>query len=255
MSEIQPESLPEQTVSTSSFDKVSEKNLVNKVFFIFLGVILLLAIAGGSYYLGTKQQGTQNQTKEKISMTSLPTQQENQTNSVTIKTPSVFPSPTADPTASWQLYTNAKYNFSIRHPFGLSPNEQSTYYFYVEFKDPSASGTLPPYLVSVIPDTFVAKDVAAYNYMSSDWINNISSLQIGETKTMDSAATFTRLKDMAIAGQDAVSIRVQATGFNQVRTYVKKNGYIYMISNYYQPGSDVPLYDYLLFASSFKFLQ
>lgn len=229
----QQDILPEQTIVESK-----KPSMLPKIILVVLGIVFLVGVALGAYYLGAKQAA------QKVSDRG--TSAENTTSQV-IQKPTVTP----DPTANWAVYTNAKYSYSIKYPQGLTPNEQNTYYHYVEFKNTAAAGQLPPYLVSVIPDTFVVKDIAAYNYMSSDWIGNISNMAIGDTKQMDSAATYTRLMDMNIDGVDSVSIKVQATGFNQVRTYVKKNGYIYMIANYYQNPDSIA--DYSLFASSFKF--
>ncbi len=217
----------------------------SKMPYILLVIVLVLVFSGVSYYLGTKTAGLLPMGYQR------PTEQ----TKMAYPTQQVLPSatPTPDPTASWQVFTNAKFGYTIKYPTGLVPNEQNTYYHYVEFKAQNATGQLPTYVVSAIPATFTAANPAAYNYMSADWISSISAVPVGQTKTMDQAAMFTRLPDMTVDGQSAVAIEVVATGYKQQRVYIKANGNIYMISNYFQTPAE--LTDFQLFLSTFKLTQ
>ena len=202
-----------------------------------LAFLILVGVGAGSYYLGMRQA---------TPVYNAPVKQ------VTTAKVTVTPSPTPDPTATWQQFTNATYFYSLKYPQGLVAKETNTYYHYVDFTATGAA--LPKFLVSAIPDNFVAQDPAAYNYMSSDWINNINNLTVGETKTMDAAgATYTRLPDTTVDGQMATAIQVHATGSTQERVYVKDKAFIYMLATYYQTPAD--LSDFQLFLSAFRFTQ
>lgn len=229
-------SLQQQSVQQPTNQPVNSKSdPFNKVLLIMLAVLILLAVAAGSYYLGSKQEPS-----EKMMTTSSPT-----------LAPIISPTPTPDPTVDWQVYTNTKYTISLKYPPNLTVNEVNSPFYYVEFK--GGDSTLPRFVVSAIGSTFVATDVVGYDYMSSDWINNIVNVPVGQSKTMDSTATFTRLPDIQLAGQMAWVIQVTATGYKQHRVYIKNNGSIYMLSNFYQNDSD--LNDFNLFLSTFKFTQ
>lgn len=201
-------------------------------FLIFLGVVVLACIGSGTYYLGM-QKNIMMHKQQSIAETT--------------------PTPTPDPTANWQTYTNTTYGYAVKYPASVETNEQNTNYHYVEFKTVQGTGMLPPFLISVIPDTFVAKDMAAYNYMSSDWINTFYSMKVGESKTTSSGAVFTKSASTTVDKQAAIVVDVVATGFKQKRVYVKNNGFIYMIANYYQSPDELP--NFQPFLSTFTFVK
>lgn len=204
-----------------------------RIFMGILGLIVIIVIAAGSYYLGTQRSSSNVSVSKKT----------------VAVTPTTVPSPTPDITVNWSTYTNAKYMYSIKYPSTVTPKENTTYYYYVTFE--GQKGALPPYVVSVIPDTFVVKDLAAYNLMSSDYIDELYALKPGETKTTTTGTVLTKLPDTTVDGQPAIFIGVNATGFKQHRVYVKKNNNIYMISDYYQGPED--LKGFTTFLSTFKF--
>ncbi len=74
--------------------------------FIILGIILVIGIAGGAYYLG-KTQITKPQPPNPVVLAQTPQ-----------PTPasSVVPSSTSDETANWKTYTNTKYGYIIKYP-------------------------------------------------------------------------------------------------------------------------------------------
>lgn len=88
---------------------------------LFLGIVLLIGIAGGAYYLGTKSSLT------------LPSQQKACTLEAKIcpdgssvgrsgpncefsSCPAVSPTPVVGETANWKTYTNKEYKFSFKYP-------------------------------------------------------------------------------------------------------------------------------------------
>lgn len=232
----------EATPSTESTPMPKNGHSMGKVLFLFIAVILLILVGGSSYYLGT-QQGKSQQLQEVLQKTKENLAKEAQITKIPLVTP------TEDPTASWSAYVSTKYMYSVKYPTNLTPNEQNTYYHYVEF-NPAGSHVLPTFLTAVIADTFVAKDIPAYNYMSSDFINNLSAMKTGDTKT-DNGTVFTKLASVMVDGQDATVVELTTTGPKQRRVYVKKNGYLYMLSNSFQTAGE--LSNFTLFLSSFKF--
>ena len=226
----QPIAPPVQPVSQPA---VPNSRSSDKLLWIILGIILLVIAGGVGYYLGSRNStGPSYQTGNQMVVTKVPTA-----------------TPTPDPTANWTMYSSAKYGYSVKYPTNLVAKEDNTYYHYVAFTATGAA--LPKFLISVIPETFVVKDVAAYNYMSSDWIDLFYTMKVGGTNTTSSGAVFTELPSVTVDGQSAIAVQVVATGYKQQRVYVKKGGYIYMISNSYQ--SDTELADFQLFLSTFTF--
>lgn len=140
-----------------------------------------------------------------------------------------------DKIASWKTYSNQKYGYSARYPFNLQTNESETSYDqYVGFtlgKDSSGNAYLPNYTITVAKDDFQAKNPASVNFLSADWVNNFYTMNVGYTKSSQSV-TFKKLSNMEVAGQSAVVVDVTATGANQKRVFLKKNGYVYMISDF-----------------------
>ena len=223
---------PSQPVSQPAMPHSSSSD---KLLWILLGIVLLVVVGGIGYYLGARNSAAPiYQTNSQMVVAKMPTA-----------------TPTPDPTANWNTYSNIKYGYSVKYPTDLVAKEDNTYYHFVAFTATGAA--LPKFLISVIPETFVAKDVAAYNYMSSDWINLFYAMKVGGTNTAASGAVFTLLPSTTVNGQNALAVQVVATGYKQHRVYVKKGGYIYMISNSYT--SDTELTDFQLFLSTFTFAQ
>lgn len=164
------------------------------------------------------------------------------------------PTPTPDPTADWNIYTNQKYGYSVKYPDNLATNEDNTYYNIVNFTAKgSPSGTFPSFYFSVIADTFTSANAAAYNYLTADWINNFYSMNPGDTKQSNGTTIFTKLTDITVAGQNAIVIEADTKGdaAKQRRVYLKKNGYVYMLANFYQNSSELD--NFQTFLSTFKF--
>ncbi len=229
------QSIAQQPVIVAQQPTAPEKksgNTFNKILLALVVVILIAGVGCGGYYLGTKQSNSSMQQSAKPIVTLVPTA-----------------TPTPDPTASWSTYTNDKYGYSVKYPSALTTHEDNTYYHYVDFKTPSNEPVLPTFLTAVISDTFNAKDIAVYNYMSSDFINLFSTMQNGQSTT-SGGATFTKLPDTIVNGQSALTIEVATGTYKQHRVYVKSNGNIYMISNSYTTPEE--LNNFALFLSTFK---
>lgn len=103
---------PVEQVQAQSQSQLS----LSKVLLILFGVLVVLGLMGGSYYLGTKQQGS-------VSMVSY-------TKQVTA-TPTNTPAPTADPTVNWKAFTDI--SFSIKYPNNWTASGDAG---SIEFYDP-----------------------------------------------------------------------------------------------------------------------
>lgn len=101
-----PSQPPVQPLPVQSVSEVPSKNWLKSFLLILLGVVVLLAVAGGSYYLGTQKISTSTvATKAKVSPTSPPT-------------------PTPDTTANWQTYTAPTIAISVKYPQGWTVTER-----------------------------------------------------------------------------------------------------------------------------------
>lgn len=78
---------------------------------ILAGILVIAAIAGGAYYLQSKE-GSLHFGTQKGGITPSPT-------------PAASPTSTgADETANWKTYTNTKYSFSLKYPQNFSEESQ-----------------------------------------------------------------------------------------------------------------------------------
>ncbi len=218
-----------------------------------LGVILLIIIGGGAYFLGRNIQSNLEMQKATPVLNNAQTPSAQQAPpSIITNSLKIAPSPTStpNPTVSWKTYSNQKYGYSVKYPSNLQTNESETSYNqYVELtlgRDSSGNAYLPNYTVTVAKDDFQAKDPASVNFMSADWTNSFYNMNVGDTKTADTA-TFKKLPSEKVDGQNAVVIQVVAAGSNQKRYLLKKNGYVYMISDFSNSA------DFQNFLSTFKF--
>lgn len=217
---------------------------------ITLTIAVTLSLVGTAYYLGKNSQN--NLQPQNLVQGANPTQSpspETKTESLSANS-KILPTLTPDPTASWKIYSNQKYGYSFKYPSTLLINDfETSYNQYAEVtqgRDPSGNAYVANYTVTVAKEDFQAKDAASVNFMSSDWTNTFYSMSVGDTKTA-ATVTFKKLPSQKVASQDAVVIEVVAVGSNQKRYLLKKNGYVYMISDF--NGSE----DFKNFLSAFKF--
>lgn len=217
---------------------------------ILIGVIAMLALYA-AYDFGRKSTGnlTQNSSNQ---ATNLSTNTSDSSPSAKLEN---YSSPTPEPTKDWKTYSNKKYAFSVKYPLYLRTEESSSYYFTVNFKTPvnSASEPLPTFYISIISDDFTAKDPAAYNFLTSDWIDTFFSMETGDTKSLTDELIIKKLPNQIVSGQDGLVMEVTSSNDNvrQRRIYLKKNGYVYMIATFYQQPEELD--NFQNFLSNFKF--
>lgn len=209
--------------------------------FYFQIALVILLVAIGAYYVGKSNQNTLESEKSMQRSTSGNPEISQSIEQI---------SPTIDPLASWKTYINTPYGYLVQYPTTVTLYEDNTYYHYLEFKRVGApQGEFPVFYAAAIKDTFVAKSPASVNYMSSDVIASLFNLKVGETKTVDTS-TMTRTTDRKIGGENALALKVKATGIDQNRFYVKHGGNIYMFVSDYAPTED-----FQNFLSSVKFTK
>src|SRR5260221_2136729 len=106
---------------------------------IILGLVFILGIAGGVYYLGTQKQ-TQPQMQSNPATTALPTLKRGQSQDLASTS-------AIDSTANWKAYTNTQYGFSVKYPSGWNtwsyPDSVNSPYSYGSSKE----------VVEISPDT------------------------------------------------------------------------------------------------------
>ena len=99
--------------SLRSFQDLKQKG--QGLILIIVGLVIVAAIAGGSYYFG---RSSTPKLQNPVVTSPASTQRGEQTPQPTI-IPVASPSATPDETANWKTYTNTKIKFSIRYPSEL----------------------------------------------------------------------------------------------------------------------------------------
>jgi len=243
--------LPNTTIQ--SVPPITPNKRLNFLPVIIVGIVMLLLGLGGGYLLFANK----SQIKQVTTQTSPPeTQQANPTSSVFPTTTVASPTPTPDPTANWKLFTSQKYGYGIKYPSSLVATEFFTPFYLVTFKRINAvPGELSVFDLLASPDTFVAKDPAAYDWLSADMVNSFIAMVPNTTKQV-ATSIFTKLPDTVVAGEPAAVITVKSTLENithQKRVFIKNNGNMYMFVNYTDDPSQQS--DFNNFLSTFKFTQ
>ena len=95
---------------------------------ILIGILVLVGVASGAYYLGRVSKSAQvvSQPQPTPQPTSVPQTSPN------------------DETANWKTYTNTKHNFSINHPINFVESAQNTDYGFIGEKIYFNVGTVNP---------------------------------------------------------------------------------------------------------------
>lgn len=134
--------------------------------YILLGALVLVLVAGGAYYIGTRNVQPQQ----------------------AINIPAVSqPTPTVAPTANWQTYTNAKYMYSFKYPQTWrisSPNDAGAVFITSRPTTKKAGGDFTPGVagigVSITSNTkaTVIQNTLGVEKKSETTINGISATEI-----------------------------------------------------------------------------
>lgn len=123
-----PPVTPQPSVQHELHNEVPNSNSLSRIVLIVLGLILLIGIARGSYYLGTKKN-----------VAVVPTQTVKISPTIFQITPTNSPlSPTIEPTTNWQPYTKGEFiqsaGFSIDYPTGWRVNIKKETNVYADYQ-------------------------------------------------------------------------------------------------------------------------
>ncbi len=129
------QSLPQQSIAQAPDFSDLKKNSKRKILFILTGIVILLGVLGGSYYLVKKhtqliQKNATSQIVQKDSYT-LATYKTSGVSTVKYLTPTATPTP--DLTATWKTFTNSTYKFIVKYPTSVYSYEENSPYYFVAF--------------------------------------------------------------------------------------------------------------------------
>lgn len=125
---LQQPNIQESVVQSEFHNESPASNSFKKMLFIMFGIIVVLGIAGGSYYLGTKKN-----------VAVIPTQSVKISPTIFQIAPTNSPlSPIVKPTTNWQLYTKGEFiesaGFSIDYPTGWRVNIKKETNLYADYQ-------------------------------------------------------------------------------------------------------------------------
>lgn len=222
--------------------KPVQKRGFPKLLLLGIVVIILILVLGGTGYfiLGQKSNA--------------PTPTPEETSTQTQETSTPIPTTAENPTADWKTFTGKNYGYTLKYPNTLTANEFETPFYYVTFKRTGApTAELAVFDLLAAPDTFIAKDPAAYDYLSADIVNDLMAMQLNSTKTINTSI-FVKLPDITVAGQTATVVTISSTvdsTTHQKRVIFKNNSNIYMLINYTDDPNQQD--DFNNFLSAFTF--
>lgn len=166
-------------------------------------------------------------------------------------TVAVSPTPTPDPTADWETYTDEKLGYSIRYPSGFEVSPEGDNSITVEKKS-SLPGRGPDNFVyiSVLPVKDITKG-GAYNFGTYRF-DLLDKLEVGESTvpvgTDDPKAiegnNYTRIEDLTILGKMSKLFENSRPyefpeGTVEHRTYILNGNNMYLVGAYFSESGDV----------------
>lgn len=112
--------IPDIQIPVLPFTPAPNKKIFKILFFIFLGLFLIIASIYLYLWVKSDQQPQNSQTETQNQIT------ENITPTIT-QTPTSIPITVTDETKDWQTYTNSTFNYSIKYPNNWSVAQGHTY--------------------------------------------------------------------------------------------------------------------------------
>lgn len=225
----QPTNLPQQVSAEMPIPKKSSP--FGKIILIVVGVIVLLGVGGGAYYLGTLQNKN------------IPVDDMNLKDASQVV--GQIPTPTPDPTVNWKTYSDTYISF--KYPYTWSQKGDAG---IMEFEN---SSTMQPEMGNgggtiMVPQIYM--DVAILNITSSakDYVDGLftSPAYTSEYKSTRKSITF--------AGRPAEAYKVSGEGSRGYDIAVSDGkGHLYIINiPFSYPTTDET---FSKIFSSFKFTQ
>jgi hypothetical protein len=227
-----------KTESDSSIISPLPPKITNKLL-IFLVILIITALIGG-IYLYIQNQPQKSQTKE-----SSLTQEK--------------PSPTPDPTLEWKIYTNTKYNFSLKYPdifFTTNAPEDTTVIFYLSNEEGISKYELyqKPQITVQIHEKTTLVDIA--NTLEEAKKTQEEILEKSNITPTEDGLIELDLKEKTQNGQKAYYFEKFEENYMGITTYLEKNGSTYSVGllsiNEYNDYYKV-VYDQIL--STFMFID
>jgi len=176
--ETKPEEIVEEQPKASFLDKLKPHKL--KILIGILGVLILVGAVFGIYKYAQRQiplEPTEEPTLE-------------------------VATPTPDPTADWETYTNTKYGFSIRYPKNYTSQEYG----------PSGPSSIQVQLKSteagIDINIFWLGESPAYNMSLTEWYNDFLTAEMPYTSYgSQSGLEYTERKEIEIGGVKGIQLR------------------------------------------------
>lgn len=209
---------------------------------------LLIALAGGAYYLGRS------------------TSPKPQATPVVSQTPQPTPSPSSSPdeTANWKTYTNSKYGYSVKYPPNLETSETPFSALFNTIQTSPGAPGFPIYWVSIIPKDFNDQP-EVYNRFAKNILPSLFTMKVSDTIQTAGALNppysdywiYKRLPDTVVDGNVGLvfennKVWEGGSDLKDRRLLIKKGDLIYMIGTYYTSNKDFS--NFQLFLKTFKFL-
>lgn len=117
-------------------------------------------------------------------------------------TPTLVATPTPDPTADWETYTNTKYGFSIRYPKNYTSQEYG----------PSGPSSIQVQLKSteagIDINIFWLGESPAYNMSLTEWYNDLLTAEMPYTSYgAQSSPEYTERKEIEVGGVKGIQLK------------------------------------------------
>ncbi len=211
-----------------------------KIFLTTIAILILVSIAAGAYFLGAKHgQSEQSRSVQKQ------------------QTTAILTTPTSDPTANWEVYTNDVMKFSLKIP----------HLWFVHKEEKTLSG----YSLAI---SYPVDNPSSQNWISKQRANITIGLSLSKPQNLDEEVqkrinsplnNLEKGKELKIDNQRAIALTSKDGHYEEVVVY--SNNLSYVISLATPNGSDKnqpdypnvalsevqPAFDTIL--STFKFTQ
>ncbi len=249
----------------------------HSLIFLLIGILFLVIVAGGAYYLGKSNTPQPKACTLEAKVCSdgssvgrvgpncefAPCPSPSSTNSA------VSPAPNgAGETANWKTYTNSLNKYQVMYPstlvakndLGAGNNLNNTIFDY----PPGPGVDMPPYYISVITFSLgTTQNPNVYNSLSKPVLDKIFALKVNEETDRKTTieiggswnypTNYKRLADAIINGEGFLVIEnPKWYGDSDRRLLINRDDKIYMIGTTYQTVDQLKTFQNLY--STFKFL-
>jgi len=233
---------------------------MNQKTLITLLVILVILLAGTAIYFGVSKQAAYTPVARPTSMPQTPAAANQPSNSLQTTSGSSTNTTSVNntnSTADWKVYSNAKYNFSLKYPQTLSVNEV----------EPSKATMQQEIIEGVVGHNYFNLTIA--KNANAEVVNDGIALEVRKRENKNPAfdeksvdlvskqevtiAGIKGMKYISKGGQAFSSTGNQIPATTSATFVVEKNGYVYTFHSF---GSDPTYYNIIdQLVSTFKFTK